>query len=84
MTEEDIRGVQEGVVILATCVVQTLEETNPGVQEKFLSRLEEAQFYLREQHPMPIEKSTEMLLWTRELLTGFTWGKGQGKPFLSK
>lgn len=84
MQQDDDRAVQEGAAILATCIVQTLEEMHPGYQERFLEKLTAAQYYLRDEHTLPSQKSREMLDWTRELLTGFTWGKGQGKPFLSE
>lgn len=61
-----------------------MEEQHPGFQERFLKKLEDAQYYIRDEAEGDQRNESEMLSWTRELLTGFTWGKGQGKPFLAQ
>lgn len=84
MKDEELHGAKRGAVILATCIVQAIEEHSPGFQGRFLKKLEDAQYHLRDEAEGDQRNETEMLSWTRELLTGFTWGKGQEKPFLAK
>jgi len=38
----DLHRAKRGVAILATCIVETLNETDPTFQERFLRRLERA------------------------------------------
>jgi hypothetical protein len=68
--------------ILIACVVQTLNESDNTFQRRFLERLDRAYAEVREDESVSIH-SLEELTWTRELLTGFGFAGGQGKPFLS-
>lgn len=73
-----------GTAILATCLVQTLNETDPTFQERFLKKLSEAYYELRDNTEGDVIEQMELLSWTREFLTGFSQIAGQGKPFLSR
>jgi hypothetical protein len=77
---------KQGMAALATCIVQTLNETDPTFQDRFLERLGRAYYKIRdgEQWEGDVIQELELLNWTRELLTGFDKIKGQGKPFLSE
>ena len=73
---------KRGVAVLATCIVQTLNETD----ETFQARLERAHNELRDGHvdwDGDMLEEIALLNWTRELITGFSLGKGQENPFLA-
>jgi hypothetical protein len=79
-----LRRTKESVSILATCIVQTLNESDPTFQDRFLKKLTDAYYETSNNSEGDVIDSLEVLSWTRELLTGFSWVSGQGKPFLSK
>jgi hypothetical protein len=80
-TTELLRA-KRGVAILATCIVQTLNESDPGFQDRFLERLSRAYRELKDNTPGDVIQEMELLSWTRSYLTGFDFVKGQGEPFL--
>ena len=69
--------------ILATCIVQTLTETDPSFKERFLERLAQAYTELRDDSDRDELDGMKLLAWTKELLTGLSPSGGQGEPFLS-
>jgi hypothetical protein len=44
--------------------------------------LTDAYYHFRDNPEGEILQELELLSWTRGLLTGFSWTRGQGKPFL--
>lgn len=80
MTE--LHRAKRGVAILAACIVQTLNETDPTFQERFLGRLARAYCELKDNTPGDVIQEMELLSWTRSLLTGFDPVEGQKEPFL--
>lgn len=78
----DLHRAKRGVAILATCVVQALNESDPSFQERFLKRLRDAYYELRDNTDGDVQQEMEILDWTREYLTGFNLHTGQGEPFL--
>lgn len=84
--EAGLTAAMSGTAILATCIVQTLNESDPTFQTRFLKRLSDAYQHLKDNPRHGPSKDVihelEMLSWTRELLTGFNFSTGQGKPFL--
>jgi hypothetical protein len=56
---------KHSVALLATCLVQTLNETDPSFKERFLERLERAYSDVRNDDHADLE----LLSWMRELLT---------------
>jgi hypothetical protein len=70
------------VAILTACVVQTLNESDPSFEDRFLERLSRAYQELKDNHEGDVIQELELLAWTRELLTGFSLFTGQGKKFL--
>ncbi len=79
---DDLHRVKRGVAMLTACMVQTLKESDPTFEERFLARLARAYDAARE---LPVEgdlHEIEILSWTREYITGFSVVHGQGKPFL--
>jgi hypothetical protein len=80
---DDLSHLKKGTAVLAACVVQTLSESDPSFQERFLSRLALAYRQLKDDADGDVHHELELLAWTRELLTGFNLITGQGKPFLA-
>jgi hypothetical protein len=79
----DLHRAKRGVAALVTCVVQTLNESDPTFRKRFLDRLENAYHEFRDNTEGDVIQELELLNWTREYLTGFNTIKGQGKPFLA-
>jgi hypothetical protein len=71
-----------GVAALAACFVQTLNESDPSFQKRFLKRLEKACDQMRDHTEGSVKQELELLSCVQELLTGWTWTKGRGKRFL--
>jgi len=80
--KDDLYRAKRGVAVLAACIVQTLNESDPSFQERLLKRLEDAYLALRDESGSSAIEELELLSWTREILTGFSVVSGQGKPFL--
>jgi len=74
---------KRAVAALVTCVVTTLNETEPSFQERFLANLDKAYCKFQDDTGDDIIQELELLSWTRSLLTGFDHIGGQGKPFLA-
>lgn len=85
MPLDDLHQSKRGLASVVACLVQTINETDPTFQERFLARLEAAYYELRDS-PTASSKNDHMALepvsWVRELLTGWNVIDGQGKPFL--
>ena len=82
MRDTDLDHLKKGAAVLAACVVQTLNESDPSFQKRFLDRLERAYRELKDNTEGPVQHEMELLSWTSGLLTGFSFVEGQGKPFL--
>ncbi|MEF3132997.1 hypothetical protein OS035_16175 [Rhizobium sp. 268] len=80
----DLHRAKVGVSILATCIVQTLSESDPTFTDRFLKKLRDAYYELRDNAEGDVKEQMELLDWTRSFLTGFDQISGQGKPFLSE
>ena len=78
----DLFRAKRGAAVLAACIVQTIDESDPTFQKRFLDRLSKAYLELRDNSEGDVIQELELLAWTRELLTGFSFIKGQEKPFL--
>jgi len=72
--------VKSGTALIAGCIAETLKETDPTFQERFLEKLGRA-YEKRKYGGVDVTHELEMLLWVREMLTGQSWG-AKGKPFL--
>lgn len=75
---------KSGVAVLATCIVQTMNEVDDTFRDRFLDRLARAYRELRDEPVGDLVDDLELLSWTRELLTGASFVNGQGRPFLEK
>jgi hypothetical protein len=80
--KDDLFHAMRGTADLVACVVQTLNESDQSFQERFLEKLTDAYYHFRDNPEGEILQELELLSWTRGLLTGFSWTRGQGKPFL--
>ena len=80
----DLFCAKRGVAILAAVVVQTLNESDPTFEKRFLERLSRAYREVKDGdlYEGDVIQELELLSWTRSLLTGFDFITGQGKPFL--
>ena len=84
--------VRTGAAALATCIVRTLQESDPTFEERFLKKLDEAYHHFRDDSdavqadgkPRDVIGILEMLSWTNELLIGWNPVVGQRKPFLKE
>ncbi len=82
MRDTDLNHLKKGVAVLGACVVQTLNESDPSFQTRFLERLAAAYRELKDNTDGDVQQEMELLAWTRSLLTGFEHSTGQGAPFL--
>ena len=80
--KHNLQATKNGTAILMTCLVQTLNESDPSFQERFLERVALAYREIKDKTKGDVLDELELLSWTRELLTGFNLVEGQGKPFL--
>ena len=78
----DLFRAKRGTAALVACVVQTLNESDPSFQERFLKRLGDVYAEFRDNTDGDVIQELELLAWTREYLTGFSFVTGQGKPLL--
>ena len=83
----DLHQSKRGVSAAIACLVQTMNESDPSFQARFLTRLEAAYGQMREQPtgtPPKVSPNTsealEPLTWIREMLTGWSMIDGQGEP----
>lgn len=83
MRDTDLDHLKKGVAVLGACVVQTLNESDPSFEKRFLERLARAYRELKDNTDGDVQHEMELLAWTRDLLTGFNMTTGQGRPFLS-
>lgn len=83
MAQTDLDHAMKGTAVLAACIVQTLNESDPSFQERFLGRLGEAYTQFRDNADGPVNQELTLLAWTRTLLTGFDFVQGQADSFLS-
>lgn len=84
---DDLFRAKRGTAVLAACIVQTLNESDDTFQERFLKRLSEAYYEIRDNQSgdwgQDVLQELELLSWTRSYLTGVDFVRGQGEPFLS-
>jgi hypothetical protein len=81
---------KDGAAALATCIVRTLQQSDPTFEERFLKNLDDAYHQFRDDNdavgadgkPRDVIGVLEMLTWTNELLTGWNPVVGQGRPLL--
>jgi hypothetical protein len=78
----DLHRAKRGTAILIACVVQTLNESDPSFEERFLERLGRAYGELKDNFDGDVRQELELVNWTREFLTGWSPITGQGKKFL--
>ena len=82
MRDTDLDHLKKATAVLAACVVQTLDESDPSFEGRFLERLERAYRELKDNTDGDVQHEMELLSWTRSLLTRFSHIDGQGAPFL--
>tara|TARA_R100000365_G_C2746354_1_gene75606 strand:- start:3566 stop:3844 length:279 start_codon:yes stop_codon:yes gene_type:complete len=80
----DLHRAKAGVAVLAVCIVETINETDPSFRDRFLEKMGEAYHKLRDDTEGDQIEQLEMLSWTRSLLTGFDFVSGKGEPFFER
>lgn len=70
MRDTDLDHLKKGTAVLTACVVQTLNESDPSFETRFLERLALAYRELKDNTDGEVQHEMELLAWTRELLTG--------------
>ena len=84
MSEQDeLAGLSRGIAVLATCIVQELSRSDPTFEERFLKRLNEGYYELRDNSERDPGAALALLAYTRALITGFDHVNGQREPFLA-
>ena len=78
----ELHRAKRGAAILATVIVQTINESDPTFQARFLDRLARAYRELKDNTDGDVIQEMELLSWTRTYLTGFDHVTGQNAPFL--
>lgn len=78
----DLHRAKVGVAVLATCIIEAINDTDPTFKDRVLKRMTEAYYKLRDDTPGDQIEQMELLNWTRTFLTGFDWIEGQGDPLL--
>lgn len=81
---DDLQQTKVAVSILATCLVETLNDSDPTFKDRFLKTLTEAYYKARDNSDGDQRHTFELLSWTREHLTGFSLFTGQGEPHLDR
>ena len=80
--KNDLHQAKRGVALLAACIVQTVNESDPSFQGRFLDRLSRIYRELKDNTSGDVMHEMELVAWTREYLTGFSIIRGQGKKLL--
>lgn len=85
----ELHRAKRGVAALTACVVQTLNESDPTFEKRFLDRLERVYYEFRDEpgahdKDSDVIQELELFQWTREYLTGWNMISGQGKPLLGE
>jgi hypothetical protein len=83
---DDLHRAKRGVAVLASCIVQTINESDPSFERRFLERLSAAYSLVKDNEDGhwngDVIQELELLAWTREYLTGFSHIRGQEPEFL--
>jgi hypothetical protein len=87
---DDLWQLKTGMAALAVCMVRSLEKSDQGFEDRFLSNLDRAYRHFSESNtatradgsPREVQNVLEIMAWTRELLTGWSNITGQGEPLL--
>lgn len=72
MPIDELGHAKSGMAILITCIVQTLAESDPTFQDRFLTRLARVYSELKDHAEGDIQHEIEMLAWTHAFLTAGT------------
>ena len=86
MTDEQW-NVRTGAAALVTCIVRTLQQSDPAFEERFLKKAyhhfrDDSDAVQADGKPREVIGVLEMLSWTNELLTGWNPVVGQRRPLL--
>jgi hypothetical protein len=74
----DLHRAKVGVAVLATCIIEAMNETDPTFKDRVLKKMTDAYYKLRDDTDGDQIEQMELLDWTRSFLTGFDKINGQG------
>ena len=83
VNQADLAALGRGMAVLTTCLVQELSKADLTFEARFLERLSEACYELRDNGEPDPGITLALLASTRSLITGFDGRKGQCDPFLA-
>ena len=66
----DLHRAMVGVAVLAACIVETMNDSDPTFQSRFLKKMTEAYYKLRDDTPGDQIEQMELLTWVRSFLIG--------------
>jgi hypothetical protein len=81
--QDQLAALSRGIAVLATCIVQELNRSDPTFEERFLKRMNEGYYELRDNSESDPGAALALLAYTRSLITGFDHINGQQDPFLT-
>jgi hypothetical protein len=71
LRSNDLVHAKRGMAALTACVVQTLNESDPTFQKRFLERLERAYYEFRDNLEGDVNQELQLFSLTRGYLTGW-------------
>lgn len=81
-SSDEVRQVKLATAALFTCLVRSMENVDPGLQERFLKKMSEAYDYFRGADQDEVLYLLETFAWTFEMITGREDGSAPKDPFL--
>ncbi len=86
MTDQltELHRAKQGAAALIACVVQTINESDPTFEKRFLGRLARLHAEFVGNTDGNVMQELDLFEWTREYLTGWNVVTGQGKPLLGE
>jgi hypothetical protein len=74
----ELDDVKRATAVLFACLLESNKD-DPEAKTRFVTLLEEG--YAKFSNKGGGTDGLELLNWTRQLLTGFSWSSGHGRPF---
>lgn len=81
---ENVRQVKIGMATLATCIIKSLSERDPEIEQRFVGLLDKAYDNYRTCSDADPQHVLEVIHWTREMLKGWNPVPGRADPVLGE
>ena len=82
-TEGRVSAMKAGIAAIMGCMVETMEEMQPGSRERFIHKIGQACANLRESEQGNHVDAVELVIWTGELVSGWNNAWRKGGPFIT-